>query len=858
MKLKSKILLPAIIGIALSLAAVFAAVVFQSRVMSEEHLRGIEYSAASLQDKIDRCLFERYGDVQAFCLNPAVHRDLSQLSMEDRMSMVTLLNSYAASYGCYSLSLILDATGHVVAANSRDAKGEPLPKALSLIGRELAANEEFRRAVAGKFTTDDSPGALTGTVVGPPEKNELVASVYGDKAPAWNMTFTAPIKDGVTGEIRGYWQNYFDSSSMIEPMVSAEYAGYKSSGLPSTEITVMDAKGELLVDVDPATHGKADAYLADVLHFNLAEKGVSFVRDAIDLKKPATGHGLARHAIKSEKAGHDVIQAGAYARSRPVMGYAGGGFVTLVRADQDEFSANQSSLLRKTAVVSMAGIVLVGSMLWWLSGSIVGGVGRVQQAIMGLAKGDISADVPVHGNDEVADMAKAFNTARSGLHLVFNQDSVDWSQVAAQRTEVARINSMMDQSPMNVMFADKDLVIRYLNPASTKTLRTLQQHLPVSADKMIGQNIDIFHKNPSYQRSVLSDPRNLPRQANIALGSETLDLRVSPIYDQNKNQLGSMVTWEVITAKLAAEKREKEMTASLKVTLDSVSSNAQSLASASEELSTVAQQMSSNSEETSAQSNVVASASEQVSKNVATVATSAEEMSASVKEIAKNANDAARVATSAVKVAEETNRTIGKLGDSSLEIGKVIKVITSIAEQTNLLALNATIEAARAGEAGKGFAVVANEVKELAKQTAAATEDISGKIEAIQADTKGAVTAIAEIAKVIGQINDISNTIASAVEEQSATTNEIARNANEAAKGSTEISRNITNVSLAAKNTTEGANNTLAAAQELARLSAALKAVVDSANLKNTDEPRTNSSTTPRSEARELVGSERA
>ncbi len=276
----------------------------------------------------------------------------------------------------------------------------------------------------------------------------------------------------------------------------------------------------------------------------------------------------------------------------------------------------------------------------------------------------------------------------------------------------------------------------------------------------------------------------------------------------------------------------KQGEASLKTTLESVSSNAQSLASASEELSTVAQQMSSNSEETAAQSNVVASASEQVSKNVATVATSAEEMSASVKEIAKNANDAARVATSAVKVAEDTNKTVAKLGESSIEIGKVIKVITSIAQQTNLLALNATIEAARAGEAGKGFAVVANEVKELAKQTAAATEDISGKIEAIQSDTKSAVTAIAEIAKVIGQINDISNTIASAVEEQSATTNEIARNATEAAKGSTEISKNITNVSLAAKNTTEGANNTLAAAQELARLSAALKAVVDSANIK--------------------------
>ena len=158
-------------------------------------------------------------------------------------------------------------------------------------------------------------------------------------------------------------------------------------------------------------------------------------------------------------------------------------------------------------------------------------------------------------------------------------------------------------------------------------------------------------------------------------------------------------------------------------------------------------------------------------------------------------------------------------------------VITGIAQQTNLLALNATIEAARAGEAGKGFAVVANEVKELAKQTATATEDIGQKIEAIQNDTKGAVTAISQISIVIGRINDISNTIASAVEEQSATTNEIARNASEAAKGSTEISKNIANVSLAAKNTTEGANNSLSAATELSKLAADLKRVVDQAKI---------------------------
>jgi methyl-accepting chemotaxis protein len=293
----------------------------------------------------------------------------------------------------------------------------------------------------------------------------------------------------------------------------------------------------------------------------------------------------------------------------------------------------------------------------------------------------------------------------------------------------------------------------------------------------------------------------------------------NPIFDQNDRPYKVVAYATEVT-------NQVKLRAALQALLKQVTESATVLAGAAGELTAVSQQMAANAEETAAQANVAAAAAEQVSQNVTTVSTGTEEMGASIKEIAKSANEAARVATSAVKVAEKTNATVAKLGESSAEIGNVIKVITSIAQQTNLLALNATIEAARAGEAGKGFAVVANEVKELAKQTAKATEDIGRKIEAIQTDTKGAVEAIAQISSIINQINDIQNTIASAVEEQTATTGEISRNVGEAAKGSNEIAQNITGVAQAARSTTEGAANTKSSADDLTRLAVDLQKLV--------------------------------
>jgi methyl-accepting chemotaxis protein len=198
---------------------------------------------------------------------------------------------------------------------------------------------------------------------------------------------------------------------------------------------------------------------------------------------------------------------------------------------------------------------------------------------------------------------------------------------------------------------------------------------------------------------------------------------------------------------------------------------------------------------------LVAAASDDLNKNLQTVATATEEMGASIKDIAKNSSEALPRFPTQQCVANKTNQTVTKPGQSSAEIGEVIKVITSIAQQTNLLVLNATIEAARAGEARKDFAVVANEVKELAKETARATEDVSRKIETIQTDTKEAVEAIGTISGIINQINDISAIVASAVEEQNATTKEMTRNVSDAARGSGEISKYIAGVADAAQST---------------------------------------------------------
>jgi methyl-accepting chemotaxis protein len=265
---------------------------------------------------------------------------------------------------------------------------------------------------------------------------------------------------------------------------------------------------------------------------------------------------------------------------------------------------------------------------------------------------------------------------------------------------------------------------------------------------------------------------------------------------------------------------------SLGEVLTLVSDSSARLSTASAQLNTAADAIADNARTAAGQADVVVASAGDVASSVDTVATGSQQMEAAIREISQNATEASRVAGQAVGVAEATTRTVGKLGDSSQEIAAVVKLINGIAEQTNLLALNATIEAARAGEAGKGFAVVASEVKELAQETARATEDISKRVAAIQADTAGAVAAIGQISSVIGEINDFQATIAAAVEEQTATTNEMNRNVGEAADGSRSIATAISVLAAGTQQTNDRVADAQLAAAELARMSGELQDAV--------------------------------
>jgi methyl-accepting chemotaxis protein len=322
--------------------------------------------------------------------------------------------------------------------------------------------------------------------------------------------------------------------------------------------------------------------------------------------------------------------------------------------------------------------------------------------------------------------------------------------------------------------------------------------------------------------------------AAIQLGDPGLRIAVSLFLSSGSslhaaaNKATQMLAAHFQKEKEALEKREHEMTAALREIMQVIAVQSRDLASRSKQLSEFSHQMQSNAQETSQQAKVASEASAKIIDVVHSVATATEEVDATIHEISVSASSAAQIATEAVAAATESTESMSRLEKSSNDIGQVVKVISTVAQQTNLLALNATIEAARAGEAGKGFAVVAYEVKELAKETARATDEISRRIEAIQTDTHHAIKSIGKIQSIVDRLSITSNSIASAVEQQSTATKDIARNLTEASSGVSAISSGVSGVAGIAERTATVAAEGLTAASGLAQMAAELQRVAAS------------------------------
>lgn len=370
---------------------------------------------------------------------------------------------------------------------------------------------------------------------------------------------------------------------------------------------------------------------------------------------------------------------------------------------------------------------------------------------------------------------------------------VTWSLVTeklAREEETQVQQQMLDQMPINAMMCElENFTITYANQSTIDTLGKLEHLLPIKAKDLVGSSIDVFHKKPSHQRTMLTNEANLPHATKIKLGDETLDLRVSAIKGTDGTYKAALLTWAVATKQVRIA---DDFESNVKNVVDGVSA-------AATEMQATSETMAAGAEETNTQASTVAAASEQLAK--------------SIDEISRQVAHASEISGSAVDRARETNEQVQGLAEAATKIGDVVKLINDIASQTNLLALNATIEAARAGEAGKGFAVVANEVKSLANQTAKATEEIGSQIKSIQGATQGAVGAIGSITDIINQISEISAAISAAVEEQGAATQE--------------VTSNISGVSQASSETGQAATETLSAAGELSRQAESLAAAVD-------------------------------
>ncbi len=800
----------------LPLAGVMPVVFSKLHDMQQGTLDNMQTTANTLGDTIDRNLFERYGDVQAFGVNSAARNTGNWYSHDASNALISAMNAYMTNYGLYKVMLLVDMDGKVAAVNSVDNKGKSIDTA-KLHGENFKDTSWFQRVARKDFTKSET---LDGTVVEQPRYEQLVADSYRGED-GFVITFATPVYDA-SGAMIGVWANFADFG-LVEDIVKDVHNQKKASGVEAIGFAIGDDKGIALVNYDPTA--RADSQKRDPNSIGKKTLANLEIPASSVYTKEEVGTSI---EVDTGSGDEDAVS---WAKSDGALGFPSLGWTVIIHQPAEHAFAdiaNAKKLLFAIMGVALAIIAAIGAYIGALASRPLL---KAAHNIQAIASGDCSITIEgTNRQDEMGLMSKALVELRDVVSNSF------------------RIKTSLDCVSSNVMLADEKNNIIYMNPAVANLMRVvepdLRKDLPnFNASKLIGGSIDDFHKKPEHQRSMLASLRDTYR-TNIKVGGRTFALIANPVFNDKKERLGTVVEWRDLTLELAIEGEvnnvveaavKGDFTQSLSLEgkegfMLNLSKGINQICGISDkglkevervlsmlsegslmeqmdgeyygafaqiqtalnntitrlkgmvlQIKQSAQSVSEASGEISTGSGDLSQRTEEQASSLEETAASMEQITGTVKQNAENAKNANNLASGARSIAERGGSVVSKtvsamqnIEKSSQKIADIIGVIDEIAFQTNLLALNAAVEAARAGDAGKGFAVVASEVRSLAGRSASASKEIKTLIlESGQQVKTGselvseAGKTLQEIVNSVKQVADIITEITAASVEQS-------------------------------------------------------------------------------------------